>query len=43
MVILVVVPGYGDRLPNETPENQIFSIDTLVDITGILDNDMTQS
>jgi len=43
VVILVVVPGYGDRLPNETPENQIFSIDTLVDITGIMDNDMTQS
>jgi len=31
----------GDRLPNQTPENQVFSIDTVIDVTGFVsDNTM---
>ena len=28
----------ADRLPNQTPENQIFSIDTVLDVTGAVDD-----
>jgi len=33
---LVAVSGFAaaDRLPHQVPENQIFSIDTLIDVTG---------
>ena len=38
----MVVSGsaYADWLPNQTPENQVFSIDTVIDATGSVD-DMT--
>lgn len=34
----MVISGWGaaDRLPNQTPENQIFSIDTVIDVTGMV-------
>lgn len=31
----------ADRLPNQTPENQVFSIDTVIDVTGFV-SDNTQ-
>jgi hypothetical protein len=36
LVALVAFTGFAaaDRLPTEVPENQIFSIDTLIDVTG---------
>jgi len=36
LVALVAVSGFAsaDRLPQEVPENQIFTIDTLIDVTG---------
>ncbi|MDX8549122.1 hypothetical protein KHC33_16050 [Methanospirillum sp. J.3.6.1-F.2.7.3] len=36
LVALVAVSGFAaaDRLPNQVPENQIFTIDTLIDVTG---------
>jgi hypothetical protein len=39
LVALVAVVGFAaaDHLPNQTPENQIFSIDTVLDVTGIVD------
>ncbi len=38
LIILSVMPVWGvaDRLPNQTPENQIFSIDTVIDVTGMV-------
>lgn len=36
---LVLLPVSADRLPNQTPENQVFSIDTVLDITGQVDDD----
>ncbi len=33
----------ADRLPNQTPENQIFSIDTVLDVTGAVDDKSTLS
>ncbi len=33
----------ADRLPNQTPENQIFSIDTVIDVTGAVDDKATLS
>lgn len=30
--------GTADRLPNQTPENQIFSVDTVIDATGLIDS-----
>jgi len=36
IVSIAMITG-GDRLPNETPENQVFSIDTMLDATGIVD------
>lgn len=36
LVALVALVGFAaaDRLPTQVPENQIFSIDTLIDVTG---------
>lgn len=36
LVALVAVSGFAsaDRLPQQVPENQIFTIDTLIDVTG---------
>jgi hypothetical protein len=38
LISLVIGVGFAvaDRLPNETPENQIFSIDTIIDVTGMV-------
>ena len=45
ITILALVLGMGcvsaDRLPNQTPENQVFSIDTIIDVTGMV-SDSTQ-
>jgi len=40
LVALVAVSGFAaaDRLPNQTPENQIFTIDTVIDVTGAVDD-----
>ena len=40
LVALVAVVGFAaaDRLPNQTPENQIFTIDTVIDVTGMVDD-----
>ena len=42
VALLALVAGAGfvaaDRLPNQTPENQIFTIDTVVDATGAVDS-----
>jgi len=37
---LLALSGFAgaDRLPNQTPENQIFTIDTVVDATGVVDS-----
>jgi hypothetical protein len=45
VVALVAVTGFAaaDRLPNATPENQIFSIDTVIDATGAVDDKSTMS
>jgi len=45
LVALVAVSGFAaaDRLPNETPENQIFTIDTVIDVTGAVDDKTTMS
>ncbi|HWQ63463.1 MAG TPA: hypothetical protein VN429_03535 [Methanospirillum sp.] len=45
LVALVAVTGFAaaDRLPNATPENQIFSIDTVIDATGAVDDKSTMS
>lgn len=45
ILILVVIPGYAvaDWLSNQTPENQVFSIDTIVDATGATDDKSTMS
>ncbi len=43
LVVFFAMIGYaaGDRLPNQTPENQVFSIDTVIDVTGFVsDNTM---
>ncbi len=36
IIALVALTGFvsADRLPNQTPENQVFSIDTVIDATG---------
>lgn len=45
--LFALVAGAGfaaaDRLPNQTPENQVFTIDTVIDATGAVDdkNDMS--
>jgi len=45
LVALVAVTGFAaaDRLPNQTPENQVFSIDTVIDVTGAVDDKTTMS
>ena len=45
LVALVAVSGFAaaDRLPNQTPENQIFSIDTVIDVTGAVDDKTTMA
>ncbi len=44
-VALVAMTGLAaaDRLPNQTPENQVFSIDTVIDATGAVDDKTTMS
>nr|WP_319538302.1 hypothetical protein [uncultured Methanospirillum sp.] len=39
IIALVALTGFAvaDRLPNQTPENQVFSIDTVIDATGSVD------
>lgn len=43
LIALVAVSGFAvaDRLPNQTPENQIFSVDTVVDVTGFVEDKTT--
>jgi len=43
LVALVAVSGFAaaDRLPNQTPENQVFAIDTVIDVTGAVDDKTT--
>ncbi|WP_319579140.1 hypothetical protein [uncultured Methanospirillum sp.] len=45
VVALVAISGLAaaDRLPNATPENQVFSIDTVIDATGAVDDKTTMS
>jgi len=45
LVAIVAVTGFAaaDRLPNATPENQVFSIDTVIDATGAVDDKTTMS
>ena len=45
LVALVAVTGFAaaDRLPNQTPENQVFSIDTVIDVTGAVDDKTTMA
>ncbi len=45
LVALVAIVGFAaaDRLPNQTPENQVFSIDTVIDATGAVDDKSTMS
>jgi len=45
LVALVAVSGFAaaDRLPNQTPENQILSIDSIIDVTGAVDDKTTMS
>ena len=40
LVALVAISGFAaaDRLPTQMPENQVFSIDTVVDVTGAVDD-----
>ena len=40
---MVIGTVSADRLPNQTPENQIFSIDTVIDVTGAVDDKTTMS
>ncbi len=39
ILAFVAITGFAaaDRLPNQTPENQVFSIDTVIDATGAVD------
>ena len=45
LVAMVMVTGLctADRLPNATPENQVFSIDTVIDVTGAVSDKTTMS
>jgi hypothetical protein len=45
LVALVAVAGFAaaDRLPNQTPENQLFTIDTVIDVTGVVDDKTTMT
>lgn len=35
---ILAISASADRLPNQTPENQIFTIDTVLDVTGAVDD-----
>jgi hypothetical protein len=39
-IVLVAISGFAaaDRLPNQTSENQIFTINTAIDATGVVDD-----
>lgn len=45
LITLLMISAFvaADRLPNQTPENQVFTIDTVIDATGLIDaaTDMT--
>jgi hypothetical protein len=45
LVTMVVLSGMvaADRLPNQTPENQVFTIDTVIDATGSVDDKSTMA
>jgi len=45
LVALVAFSGFAaaDRLPNQTPENQLFSLDKVIDVTGAVDEKTTMS
>jgi len=45
IVAIVAISGFAvaDRLPNATPENQVFSIDTVIDATGAADDKSVMS
>ncbi|MDD1728148.1 MAG: hypothetical protein LUQ50_03650 [Methanospirillum sp.] len=45
LIALVTLAGFAaaDWLPNQTPENQVFSIDTVIDVTGAVDDKSTMS
>ncbi|MGV8107969.1 hypothetical protein [Methanospirillum sp.] len=42
-LFLIPVPIWGDFLPNATPENQVFSITTLIDVIGFVRTDTEMS
>jgi len=45
LAAMVMLPGLvsADWLPNQTPENQVFSIDTVIDATGAVDDKSTMN
>lgn len=45
LALAIIIPGtvYADWLPNQTPENQVFSIDTVIDATGAVDDTTSMS
>ncbi len=45
VIALAAITSFAaaDRLPNQTPENQLFSIDTVIDVTGAVDDKTTLS
>ena len=45
IVVLAVLPGLvaADWLPPEVPENQVFTVDTVIDATGAVDDKSTMS
>ena len=45
LIAFIALPGFAaaDWLPNQTPENQVFSIDTVIDVTGAVDDKSTMS
>lgn len=48
MLAIAVIAAFSsgviaDNLPNQTPENQVFTIDTIVDATGTVDSASTMS
>ncbi|MDD1729146.1 MAG: hypothetical protein LUQ50_08750 [Methanospirillum sp.] len=43
-VVLTLSGGtIADRVPNQTPENQVFSIDSVIDVTGAVDDKTSMS
>ncbi|MDD1728117.1 MAG: hypothetical protein LUQ50_03495 [Methanospirillum sp.] len=45
LVVFIALMGSaaGDRLPNQTPENQVFSISTVIDVTGFVSDNTVLS